>query len=222
MLIHLLVSVALLTAAEGEHRDKPRDVVARVGVGAVLSFVLDTQVTVGGVQLDLKKGVMVLTDVHIANPKGFEKGNAIEVQEIRVEADIKSLFSDAPMVQLVNVGQTSVNVEISTSHGISLKKLLENASRFTKGHKPSGEQPKKKFTIVKAIMEGADVSISNKLLGKQIMHKKLDRTEMNLSGQGGDGVTADTGMAKVLQTILDKLDLSEGTGVKSLLNILGK
>ena len=222
MLVHIVVSLVLLTAAEGEHRDKPRDVIARVGVGAVLSFVLDTQVTVSSVRLDLKKGVMVLTDVHIANPKGFEKGNAIEAQEIHVEADIKSLFSDTPMVQLINVGVTNVNVEVSTSHGISLKKLLDNACRFTKDSKQSGESSKKKFAITKAIMEGADVSISNKLLGKQIMHKKLDRMEMNLGGQDGTGVTAGAGMAKVLQAILDKLDLSEGAGVKSLLNVLGK
>ena len=219
----LLVSALLVADNQGDDAAKARPLegLAKAGVGAVISSILETPASVGGVQLDLKKQFLELSDVKIANPKKFTEGDAISVKKIRVEADPKLLFSEEPVIRLIQVSGGTVNAEQTVSHGMNLKKLLDSASRM-KGSKPRKDGSKKKWRIEKAIIDDCTANITSELLTRNTTQKKLDHIEMNFMGQDNKGMTTDAAVSRVLETLIDKLGLFEGGGAAPLINLLGR
>jgi hypothetical protein len=136
-----------------------------------------------------------------------------------VEADPKSLFSDEPAIRLIQVGGVSVEAIADAKHGINLQRLMNNAKRF-KTPALLKNMPKKKWRIEKAVLEDGNVDVTLDALGKHTTHKPLERMEMDFMGKDGKGMTADEAMARVLQILLDKIELPEGGGVKSLMDLV--
>lgn len=214
-----VVCVTLLAAscvwseeAQETRQEKPLERVARFAVGKVLSFVLETETTVGSVRLDPDKQIVELNNLRIGNPKGFDAETVIALENVRVQADPKLLFSDEPVVSLIGVRGASVNAEANVSRGVNLKKLLDSASRFGEP-KLLKLLPKKKWRIEKALIESCEVNIITQLLEKKTSTKKLERFEMSFLGKDGKGMTADQAMVKVLETLIEKIGLLEGSSL---------
>ncbi len=213
----------LVAAAHGDAKAEkagPLEAIAKAGVGSVLSHVLDTPCSAGGVKLNLREQFLELHDVRIGNPKGFSAGDAIQVKTVRVEADPKSLFSDEPTIRLVQVGGVSVEAIGDVKHGVNLEKLASNAKRF-KLPAFMTAAPKKKWRIEKAVLEDGVIDMTVDALGKHTTRKTLDRMDMDFMGQDGKGMTADEAMAKVMQILMDKAGLLGGSdGLKSLKDLV--
>jgi len=212
-----VVCLVALTAAGTEtveaDKEKPLEKVARFAIGQVVSFVLDSPTTVERVRLNSEEQLLELNNLKIANPKGFDGDTAIFVENVRVQADPKLLFSDEPVVRVVGVTGASVNSEANLGRGFNLKKLLDNAMRFGEP-KLLKRLPKKKWRIEKAVVETCEVNMITKLLEKQTTTKRLERFEMDFLGEDGKGMTADQAIVKVLKTLMEKADVP---GAKEIL-----
>jgi hypothetical protein len=82
LLLTLLIAAAQGDSAKPE-KARPLEAIAKAGIGSVLTQVLDTPCSVGGVKLDLRRQFLELRDLRIANPKGFSSGDAIQVKTWR-------------------------------------------------------------------------------------------------------------------------------------------
>ena len=224
MVRFLLILSALIAADKNDgdaEKARPLEGLAKAGVGAVLSNILETPCSVGGVQLKLREQFLELSDLKIANPKKFSEGDAIAVKKIRVEADPKVLFSEEPAIRLIQVSGATVNAEQTLSNGMNLKKLMENAERSKKG-KAAKERPKKKWRIEKAVLDDCTANITTEMPLRKTMQKTIDHLEMSFGGKDNQGVPADEAMTQVLQTLIDKLGLFQEGGVAPLVNLLGR
>jgi len=219
----LLIALAVAgnDAAPGEPPATALEKAAQRGVGRVLSFVLEAPSTVERVRLDREAQVVELKGLRIANPKGFDGETAIGVDAVRVEADPKLLFSDEPLVRLVQIGGAAVNAEMNVSRGLNLKKLMDNAGRF-KGPKLLKLLPKKRWRIEKGIFESGAVELTTELLTKKTTRKTIERYEISLMGADGQGVTANEAMVQVLQSLIERAGLLEGSGLEPLVGLLGR
>lgn len=233
-MIHALLLVSALIWADNAGDDAakagPLEGIAKAGVGLVVSKILDVPASVGGVRLDLKKQFLELSDVKVGNPKKFSENDAIFAKKVRVEADPKSLFSEEPTIRLIQVSGGTVNAEQTLAGGMNLKKLLDNVTKL-KGAKPSKGESKKKWRIEKAVLDDCTANVTTELPIRQTTQKKLDHTELNLAGNGGNGLTSEGAISRVLETLIDKTGTSDGnaagaTGaagaVAPLMNLLGK
>ena len=224
-MIRVLLLIAI--AAAGSDRvsdDRPPttlEKVAQRGIGRVLSFVLDAPATVERVRLDREAQVLELKNLRIGNPKGFHGDTAIAVETVLVEADPKSLFSGEPLVRLVKASGAAVNAEVNVSRGLNLKKLMDSAGRF-KGPKLLKLLPKKRWRIEKGVLENGAVEITTQLLTKQTTRKTLERYEISLMGKDGKGVTANEAMVHVLQLLIERAGLLEGSGLEPLVGLLNR
>jgi len=222
--IRVLLLIAVAAAADVAPDEAPPTMLEKVaqrGIGRVLSFVLDAPVAVERVRLDREAQVLELKHLRIANPKGFDGDTAIAVETVLVEADPKLLFSGEPLVRLVEASGAAVNAEVDLSHGLNLKKLMDSAGRF-KGPKLLKVLPKKRWRIEKGVLENGAVEIATPLLSKQTTRKTLERYEISLMGKDGKGVTANEAMVHVLQSLIERAGLLEGTGLEPLVGLLNR
>jgi len=202
--------MVLVVAFGGSDDDTPQgtrlEEVARIGVSRVLSYVLDTPTSVDGVKLDRRAQTLELTGLCVANPDGFEAASAILAKTVRIEADIRSLFSQAPVISLVTIEGARINVETNLAHGSNMKKLMGNVSRF----KTPGllkDLPKKQWKVEKAVLDNCIVENSTRLLTKETTSKTFDHLELDLAGANGKGLMANEALAKGLETVLEKTGL---------------
>lgn len=180
--------------------------VARAGVGRVLSYVLDTPASVESVKLNTRAQTLELTGLRVANPDGFEAASAILIKKVHVEADLRSLFSRSPVINVVRVEGARLNAETNLAHGSNMKKLMDNAGRF-KSPGVLKNLPKKRWRINKGVLDDCIVEISTRLLTKKTTRKVFDHIELNLAGTDGQGLTVDEALAKGLGMVLEKTGL---------------
>jgi len=205
-----LLFVVFLAAFDGVGEDLRRSTgleeVARAGVSRVLSYVLDTPTSVGGVKLDRHAQTLELTELRVANPDGFDAASAIWVKKVLVEADLRSLFSRIPVIKLVRAEGARLNIETNLDHGSNMKKLMDNAGRFTS---PGilKDLPKKQWRIDKGVLDDCVVEISTRLLTKETETKTFDHIELNLAGEDGQRLMANEALVKGLDSVLDKMGL---------------
>ena len=224
-MIRVLLLIAVAAAgSDTASDDRPPttlEKVAQRGIGRVLSFVLDAPASVERVRLDREAQVLELKNLRIGNPKGFDGDTAIAVETVLVEADPRLLFSNKPLVRLVKASGAAVNAEVNVSRGLNLKKLMDSAGRF-KGPKLLKLLPKKRWRIEKGVLENGAVEITTQLLTKQTTRKTLERYEISLMGKDGKGVTVNEAMVHVLQSLIERAGLLEGSGLEPLVGLLNR
>jgi hypothetical protein len=193
---------------------------AQAGIERVLSRVLDTDVTVGGVTLDSAAHVLRVHDVQIANPKGFGEGEAISVEAIRVEADPRSLFSPEPEVRLIGVSGATINADTKLPGGSNLKRLMDNAKEARVARFRAGERSKKKWRIEKGVLESWSVNFRSGFPGSTPRRAVLDKIEMDFLGSDGRGMTADQVLTRLFARLVQELGLVHDSVPESLPEML--
>lgn len=174
--------------------------IAKVGVEAVLSFLLDTPTTVSAVRLDPKNQQLEIQGLAVANPKGFGSENAaFSAERVLVEADPTVLFSPTATVRLVEVEGATVHAESRLGKGFNLKKLLDNVTRFN-GPRPKDE---KRWVLEKGLLKGCVFRFSSDIPNRKLEYP-LDTLEFSMKGPHGEGVTADKIIAEVLTRLIDE------------------
>ncbi len=217
-----LIAVVAMAASGADAGDAVPDnptTVERIvqkAVGSVLSMVLDTPTTVEGVRLDPETKGIELRGLRIANPKGFQAEEVISLEKAVVTADLKSLFSKEPIINVMEVSGATVNAEMDITRGINLKKLLDRVSKL----KMPKLGPEKRWKIDKALVQNATFNVRTPIPGKENTQKTIESFETSLAGPDGRGVTTNEAVTFALQTLLDKSGMLEGTGAGSLLEPL--
>ncbi|MBI4559194.1 MAG: hypothetical protein HY706_16540 [Candidatus Hydrogenedentes bacterium] len=208
----MVVSLASTVFAQ-ERPPQPTalEFVAKAGVELVLSMVLGTQTRLDAVRLNPQEQSLELTNLRIANPKGFESPTAISAKSIRVEADPKLLFARDPEVRLIGVNGVTVNAETNLSQGSNLLKLLKNVQDSQKGAFKQSDHGQKMWRVRKGVLDGCEVNVVTDLLGAQRSQKRLGKIEMDFMGPDGRGMTADQAMGEVLGRLVKELDLLDQT-----------
>lgn len=219
-LVRLLVFLAVLASgAAGAVWAYATAMLAR-GTERAISYALQVDVQVGEIRLRPLDGQFEIGDLVIGNPDGFNTRNAFKVRRIVVTADLPSLRTDTPTIQLIEVIEPKVTLERGL-HTSNLKALSDNASRFRQsalGTKPepvpdeAPEASKKKLKVDKLTIDGTEVALSAPILRGQEILFPLSRIEMNDLGGGKGGV----GMTELLGIIIDKIlttTLTQGMGI---------
>lgn len=181
------------------------EAIAKIGIERVLSRILNAPVEVGAVSIVPKEEFMLLRAVKVGNPPGFDGDTALAADEVRVEADIRSLFSRKPTIRLIEVKEASVNAETKLPAGSNIMKLMNNAKQFKSN--PLAERAQKEWLIEKAVLEGANVVSNAKLLHERRDERKLGTIEMAFKGPDGGGLPAEEAVAQFLSKLINELNI---------------
>jgi hypothetical protein len=162
-----------------------RGAILKRALEKVLSHVLQTTVTVGGVEVMPVDGVVEIRDLKIANPTGFDGPEAMAFGRIRAEVDLASFGGDTPTIRLVEIEQAAIRVD-ATREGTNIGRLLKNAKRLA-GDKsdatPEDAEAQRKMTIRTARLVACKVSLHTSLVKMDPLELTLPDLTLNDIGQ---------------------------------------
>ena len=172
----------------------------------VASDALGVAVTLGDMQISLEDKKIVVSDIRIANPKGYQKPDAMRIKEIVVAGE--SFSTELLTFSLVSVDGTHVNLEVSPQ-GTNLGDLKKNVD----GNMASGgsstqnsEAPKvivKKFSLTKA-----QLNPSVTLLDTDLAAIVVPDVHLSGIGQKENGIVAQETVGQIAKAVLDQFNKS--------------
>lgn len=173
------------------------------GVEMALTRVLDAKTTIEGVAFDREKNTLTLSGLRVANPKGFQKGEAFDIDSIEIQAPLRQLFSPEPEIEHIAVRGADVNADTGL-RGMNLQLLMKNAQSIQEN--PLVGRREKVWRIGKVTFEDAHMDITMPLL--QPRRASLDALEMSFAGADGRGLPANEAIGQVLQRLIDEVELT--------------
>lgn len=113
-----------------------------------ISKVTQTETTLGEVDISLLSGRVGLNNLTIGNPAGFKDKNALQLGNITVNFDPKSIFTDKIMISNVDISGVNVSTELNAAGKTNINELLNNVNKFVGEDQPA--QPQKTQAKAKA------------------------------------------------------------------------
>ncbi len=104
------------------------------------SKALGTQVSVSGVEIDLRGGAAAIAGLTVANPGGWTAPNAFELDRVSVDIDLASLKTDVIVLSEIDIDETRVAYEMRANGTNNLQELLSGMdSGAEEGEAPAEE-----------------------------------------------------------------------------------
>ena len=101
------------------------DAIVKRAIETVGTQVAGVPVGVGSVSISLQEGSGEIRNLSVANPRGFEKGNALELGTIALDLDVQNISAELVRLESVLVQGAKVNA-IQGSGGNNLQAILDN------------------------------------------------------------------------------------------------
>ena len=209
------------------------------------SAVVGTDVNIGNIDLSLKNGNGSVSNITVANPKGYSQKYIIKLGGITVSVDKDSVIKLAketaqksgPKVKTVIINEIRVDKPEVAYELMNLKQnnaddILANIKKNTVTTAKSPQTEKKsdveyKVAIKKVTVANGVATVAANLLGSsQSLSLNLPNITINNLGTEKQGITIEDGLARIFQEILKtttsvvaKADLSSVlSGVGDLAN----
>jgi len=166
------------------------------------SDVLKTEVSVSGMEINLKEGKVGIAGLTIANPDGYSSANLFEMEGIEVELDLKSLSEDVLVIKSIRIHNPLIVFEGDETGGSNMQTLLDNMeSGLSDGENTGSEEIK--IIIDRFEFSGGLVKASSPAKPGEVQDIKLPAIKMSGIGRKEGGVTPDVAVEKVTKKLLE-------------------
>jgi hypothetical protein len=187
-------------------------ILANYHLGAVIKTVAESagpKATGGAVKVEqikfaLLRGKITISGLVIGNPEGFKTDSALELRQVDIDFEPRSLLSDTIHIRSMLIEKPRVTFEGSFSSS-NLSALLKNVKKFSGGAKESrAEKPAKKVIIDEIILKGGLVNASFIFTGRIWEAVPTPLPPITLKGVGQDkgGVSSAEVFVQVIGAVL--------------------
>ncbi|CAE7735049.1 Proc [Symbiodinium microadriaticum] len=159
MVRNILVSIVLFVLILGGVGFYYFDSLVVRGIEVGGSRVLGTQVDVDSALISPVGGVGSISGLRVANLEGFQSDYAFQMEEISIELDVGSVFSDVVIVESVTISQPQITYERSLTRD-NIRALLNNISSGGGASAPADEAASTRRIIIREfLMENPRVNL---------------------------------------------------------------
>lgn len=202
-----------------------RDFIVEQSVRRVGSLVVGTKVEMASFTSSLK-GSVELKGIKVANPAGYQKPYAFEIDRIYVKIDTSTLSSPEPVIETVTVTGVRIDMEQKGATKSNLTEIQGNVERF------AGTQKQEKEKKQSADKKGSDVSPLIKKISLTSMALSLSSSALKtslslplapiyLNDVGGKGEPLGDSLLKIYQALMTSINAVTGT-VAGSVEVIGK
>jgi hypothetical protein len=190
---------------------KNLDSIVKTAIETYGSEATKTAVHVGSVKLDLKHGQATITDLSVANPKGFTDPHIFELGRISTRVDLASINKNPIVIDEIHISAPTVVYEINRA-GVSnvevLKKNLGLGGSSAAGSSSgSSSDNGRKMIIRKIIVDGSSAKGRSAALSQE-QSVSLPRIVMTDVGAKRGGATAAEVARQLSDTLLTNVKAS--------------
>ena len=218
-----------------------------IGIGAVLVILIVVVVlflgqvvktaveTVGpqvaGVEMSLEKarvylllGDIKLKGLVIGNPEGFKTPSLMELNELVIDIDMGSLFTDTIVIKEIHIDGPQITYErgLKTSNLSALQENLapdeeKPKKEKTDAPKEKSDKPAKKVVIDDFLLENGKVNISIAIAGGKKLTVPMAPIHLKDIGKGSDGAS----ITEIVNEVLGAVMKSVGDAVAASGDLAG-
>ena len=107
---------------------------------------LGTDVSIQGFELSPFSGKASVKGLRIANPQGYQSADLFNLNEISVDLDVKSLFSDTIVVRSINISKPAFTYEMLSFTKNNVSDLMDNiqANTASSANEPTEQKAEEK------------------------------------------------------------------------------
>ncbi|UCG71498.1 MAG: hypothetical protein JSV45_09510 [Chromatiales bacterium] len=176
------------------------DTIVERAIETVGSDVAGVPVGVGSVKISLAEGSGQINGLTVGNPKGFPRGNALELKTIALALDTSNLSAELVRIKSVLVDGAQVNA-IQTAEGNNLQGILDNLESDAPAETPEeagGTETKLIIDDFQFLNGGVSVEIPK--VGER--NGKIPDIRLKGIGAKSNGATASEAAKQVLEPII--------------------
>lgn len=201
----------------------------KTAVNAFGPGLLGVPVTLRDADVRPLSGTAHLRGLHVGNPPGFSTPALLDVDEVAVELDILSLFSDTIHVRRALVekprftyerGEDKSNVSVvQDTLGAGKKKEkppAEETAGSPAGRKPGAKKAEKKVIIDELIVKDPQLNASLTALNGRYVAVKLGDIEVRDIGRAEGGVTFSEAVRQIFASVAANIEKAVGEVAGSL------
>ena len=177
----------------------------------VASDALGVNVRIGEMDIVLEEKKIVVRNLRIANPKGYENSEAITVDYITIAGE--SFSKDLLTFSLVSVNGVNIGLEVGQG-GTNLSDIKDNigADSSSSGQKSSGSSKSKaddiKVIVKKFSLTGAQLKPSITLVGADLATVTVPDIKLRGIGERENGIVAEEAIAQIMSAVLKQFNQS--------------
>ncbi len=207
--LFLFSAIILLVAGIGAYVYLNMNSLAKNFAERAASEAMGVPVTIGDMDIRLDEKRVVVSDVAVANPRGYKNKHAITIKNITVAGERFS--KDLLVFSLIQVDGTAVNLEVS-ERGANLGELKQSAQKTVRQEEQSSGDaaaPKSEIKVIvrEFALTGGQIKPSVTLLANDNLSTvKVKDIVVNDIGEKENGVTSEEAIAQIMSIVLDQFN----------------
>jgi hypothetical protein len=140
-----------------------------------------TRVDVDAVDIDLAAGTGTIRGIHVANPDGFSRGDAIELEQISLAIEARTLGAQPLRVKSVRVGDATVRFEIEEHGGSNIEQIARHLSKHPSGADEPAQDPQR-LAIGELDFAGGEIVLTS----PDVEEERVRLPDLELEDVGGE------------------------------------
>ncbi len=180
------------------------------GIETIGPRLTGTNVELGEVDLTLLSGKGSIRGVVIGNPKNFETDNAFELDEVRVDLALLSVFGGTMVVEEIYIGSPKITYE-KKGDTSNLVAITRHIHRVAGGSAPESERPEEQesepsgdATVRIERFELKDAQVKAQIRKDKTLDVPLPGIELTNLG-GADGASVGDVSAEMMDTVTGRV-----------------
>lgn len=192
----------------------PLEMIVKKAVNKYGSEVTNTSVNLSGFHLNLKDGEASVKEITIANPAGYKTKNAIELGNVDVKVDVKSVTTDTIVIDQIIINKPVVSYEMASLTKNNISDIINNISEYTAVTSSEPQEPEvveedaaaKKVIIKKVIISNGEIN-GAVTVAPDVVSAAIPLPTITLEniGQDSKGMTIGESIAFVLDKLLSSV-----------------
>lgn len=222
LILLLLLAGGVYFALHTDWQQTVRLLVHKYGTEAV-----GTSVDIGRINVSLLDGKGGVSNITVANPKGYSSEHIIKLGNVSVAVDIQSLTKDTVVINEIRIDKPQITYEILDMQHNNVNDIMAHLQKDSSSSAPAQENSAEKqdtggknVAIRKVVIADGQIAVVSNLLGSsQSLSLALPMVTVNNIGTEKQGVTIEEGLSRVFQELLNStknvvssVDLTAVTG----------
>jgi hypothetical protein len=193
--LSIFMLLALVVVAGGVYVYMNMGSIARQITEEVASNALGVPVSIAAMDISLEHRKVVVRDIRVANPQGYQKPYAMTVETITVNAE--SFSKDLLTFARIDVVGTNVNLEVS-EQSTNLSDLKENTVQSKSAPTPSTTGQDIKVIVKTVTVQNAQLTPSITLMDKDLAFVTVPDIRLQGIGVKENGVLASEAVSQII------------------------
>lgn len=171
------------------------DSIVSSNIEQIGSEMTGTSVTVESVSISPFSGNGTIEGFRVANPDGYSRDHAVEMESFSIELEPLTLFSDEIIVNRIDISGASIYVEQKLPEN-NIREIMENVNSVEEG-----ETTDARLIVEQFVLENGSAELYTDVGGERSARVEISRIELQDLGRASQQETAEAVVKQIAEEV---------------------